>query len=269
MNPNITIRDISWPEVDYKWSKFPGGEIHVEIPEVCDNVCITARITNSDDLMSLLLIKNALDNSITRDVHLVLPYIPYQQQDRICKPGEALSIKLFAKLINDANFASVTVLDPHSYTSVALIDRCVVKNTWSIIKESSNSWKMIKGVDLLVAPDAGAYKKVVELSDQLKIPMIHATKVRKDGQVQKIELHGNVKDKVCLVIDDICVGGRTFTELGQALREGKSKENKLYVTHGVFSNGLSDLYSYYSEIYSTSSRPEAVKLLPESNILWS
>jgi len=79
---------------------FPGGEVSVKLPEIIpirevQECQVKAKITNSNDLMELLLAKNALDVKYgpIRYV-LLIPYLPYARQDRVCNDGEALSIKV-------------------------------------------------------------------------------------------------------------------------------------------------------------------------------
>lgn len=277
MNPNVKILQVKWlnpyigkPQgiLEYDYSKFPGGEIHVCLLNYmsdCDFE-ITASICSSDDLMTVLLLNDALKNrSVGTKVSLRLKYIPYGQQDRVCEAGEALSIKVFANLINSCGFESVIVYDPHSYVSTGLINNCRIIEVTDIFADSEVR-HALESVDVLVAPDAGAYKKVLNVSRFGDIPVVHATKERINGEVQSVKLHGDVTGKNCLVIDDICVGGRTFTELGKALKDAGAGDLSLYVTHGIFSKGLDELNLYYSKIYSTDSRPEAVKLGEEKKI---
>ena len=278
MNPNIKLKayDVNGfrggLDLEYVYSKFPGGEIHVKVLlPVCKEVTISASITNSDDLMAVLLLNNAIKNQDKNvKIFLHLKYIPYQQQDRICETGEALSIKLFADLINSCGFERVDVYDPHSDVATALINNCRIYGIEKILDfvnmQEFFSISKIWDVDIIVAPDAGSYKKVSKFSVGVGIPIVHATKDRVKGEVQKVTLHGDVAGKRCLVVDDICVGGRTFTELGKALKDARADKLYLYVTHGIFSKGIDELKTYYEEIYCTDSRPEAEVLGKEKKV---
>ena len=68
-----------------------------------------------------------------------------------------------------------------------------------------------------------------------------------------IEAAGPINGKRCLVIDDICVGGATFIQLGNLLKNGGAKEIALYVSHGIFSKGTDKINLYYNKIYTTNS----------------
>ena len=107
--------------------KFSGGECHVKISdlEITERTNILANLNNSDDVMSLLLIVDAVRRiNPSTQVLLTIPYFPYARQDRVCNEGEALSVKVMADLINSLNCAGVTIYDPHSDVTPALLNNC-------------------------------------------------------------------------------------------------------------------------------------------------
>ena len=85
------------------------------------------------------------------------------------------------------------------------------------------------------------------------IQVVQCTKSRVGGRVQVDRILEYIKGKVCLVVDDICDGGRTFVELGDRLNEAKSHSNYLFVSHGIFSAGFDELKRYYAGIGTTNS----------------
>ncbi len=74
-----------------------------------------------------------------------------------------------------------------------------------------------------------------------------------------------MKGKYCVIVDDICDGGRTFIELAKTLKEGGAQRVVLYVTHGIFSKGIYPLEKYIDEVYTTNSFPQ--KVLEYSDLL--
>lgn len=243
-------------------SKFPGGEMMVKCKPYSgfDECRIDAVLTSSDDVMALVMVTDSLREQGFTKIRLTMPYVPYARQDRVCNPGEALSIRAFAKIINSLNFASVAIYDPHSDVTTALIDRCIaVKSVQLLAKhEQVGEWiyqEHRKGTPLyLVSPDAGSVKKTYEIAKnfpQFK-GIIFAEKVRDvvTGNIIRTSV-GQLPDDFCnaklLVCDDICDGGRTFTELGKVLQQYNPKEMNLYVTHGIFSQGKEVLLNKKSE----------------------
>ena len=148
-----------------EFKTFPGGELHIidswiQNGTILQDNSVLCRIQNSDDLIKLCLFTNAFKNFVGRMPHrLVLPYIPYARQDRIASPGEALSIKVFANLLNTLNYKYVYVFDPHSDVCTALIENVKVIPQWEIFAD------LVPEDADLIAPDAGALKKVYKLQE--------------------------------------------------------------------------------------------------------
>ena len=236
-------------EVNVYRSKFPAGELYIKLEGLPLKYChIKAQLQSSDDIMELLLAVNAIREYNPRcAIDLELPYVPYQQQDRVVDSFESNSIKVFASIINMCKFREVYIVDPHSDVTPALIKNC---------KAMPGLWKMAIHnfkPDILIAPDAGAYKKVSKIADKNGLDVVTATKKRVNGKIVNGQLLGDVNGKRCLVIDDICVGGATFIQLGELLKAGGATELGLYVSHGIFCNGTYRLNEYYSNIYTTQS----------------
>lgn len=252
-------------------SVFKGGEVNVKLPEDFAKylqhdlaagydvgVWVTAHITNSDLAMAFFMTVDAIRRECpTARITATLPYLPYARQDRVCNRGEALSIAMFARLLNSLDLAMVELIDPHSDVAAAAISRSVVTTAQrTITKILDNRVLSLATNDLLlVAPDAGAVKKTKALSNYLSLPFITASKTRDLAtmEITGTQFDGDVRGKNLLVVDDICDGGRTFIQLGEKLREAGCNELSLYVTHGIFSYGIDKLLEIYDRIYTTDS----------------
>ena len=88
------------------------------------------------------------------------------------------------------------------------------------------------GNPVLVSPDAGAYKTTHEIAEKLNADLIPSNKVRIQG-VPFIKIQGDVKNKECLIVDDLADGGRTFKLLAEELKKQGATKIFLYVTHGA------------------------------------
>jgi ribose-phosphate pyrophosphokinase len=246
---------------------FSGGEVKVEVgPGMISNhdIYIDANIRNSDDVMALLMITDALRNQGAKSISLTMPYVPYARQDRYMTGTDALSIKVFAGIINAQNYSKVEVWDAHSDVTPALFDRCINVPQYDLMVR----WDLGKNPDntILVSPDAGAEKKIFNFAKELGFQdVIRAGKVRDvtTGQIVSTEvyvpepgLYQTTKD--FLIVDDICDGGRTFIELTKKLRPLTTGKIKLLVTHGIFSKGINVFYGYIDEIYVINNIADAV-----------
>jgi ribose-phosphate pyrophosphokinase len=225
-----------------KISKFAGGENHVKFLMMLteeDKVRINTRLNSSDDLMTLILAVDALRNMGVNHIEAFIPYVPYARQDRVMVPGEPLSIKVFATLINNLKLNTVIVFDAHSDVSVALLDHC------QNISNCELAGFFLKQLNLkdysLVSPDLGAYKKVDKLAQKLeyKGEIVTGLKIRdvSTGQIVKSDVNvDSLNGKDCVVVDDICDGGRTFIELASVLKQKGAGRLFLIISHGIFSH---------------------------------
>jgi ribose-phosphate pyrophosphokinase len=198
-----------------------------------------------------------------RPPELIVPCVFGQRQDRINPTGDTLfTIKSVGRLINSLGCPRVTVFDPHSEATPAVIDRCNVVHVDEIWKNRTGDDRGENGFQsaAVIAPDAGAAKRAGKLAKHLGVPLKQAHKTRdvSTGQLTGfgIENCDDIGTKLVppsvLVVDDLCDGGGTFIGLGNVLREQGICPD-LYVTHGLFTKGTKDLLDIYGRIFCTDS----------------
>lgn len=247
--------------VQVKQFTFPGGEVGIDInfggdfhaEDRVKQVWVDARLQTSNDIMALVMTVDALKRAFPhmRDIGLFMPYVPYARQDRVCNAGESLSIAAFAKLINSLGFNVVSILDPHSPVTTALIDNCFDTSQFTIFGEIYDSFRDV----YIVAPDAGATKKCEDFAKRVGAAgVITCSKTRElsTGKITGLSCEADVTGLKLLVLDDICDGGRTFIELSQ-LFGVKPAVLDLAVTHGIFSKGVECVLAKYNHVYTTNS----------------
>lgn len=231
---------------------FPGGEVGVGLNAQnlrfleSENFYIRAAIKNSVDVMTLLLVTDALRRLTNKPVWLALFYVPYARQDRVCNKGESHSIKVFCNLINSLKYHRVIIADPHSEVTPALLDNCDILSQLDIISKWPDFAQPMYETDtIFVSPDAGSNKKVSTIAKYFNhTGFIRADKKRdlQTGNIlETIVYADSLKGKRCVIIDDICDGGRTFIELAKVLKAKEAAMVELYVTHGIFSQGIDAL----------------------------
>lgn len=230
---------------------FPGGEISVKVDiDRHKEYNVKSIIRSSNNLIELLMIADAIKRAASRIYKLEIPYIPYARQDRVCNPGEAFSLKVFADLINGIEAARVIGWDAHSEVTGALINNYKDISQAEILEPHRD---LFRGMTVC-APDGGAMKKAFKVSQMLNAPLITANKIRniRTGEIEKTEVNQDVPKEV-FIVDDICDGGRTFIELAKVLRDKGAKTILLFVTHGIFSKGLEVFDGLIDQIYTTNS----------------
>lgn len=257
----IKVIDQNSKKVEFDSAVFPGGEVHVRFTHpglLTSVVTIFALVDSSEEFMKLLLVTDALRQAEVDKIHLILPYFPYARQDRVCNPGEALSVRVAADIINLQNYSSVTLNDPHSYVTPALLrGRIHVITLMAGLSEfrTKSPTAIHPATTWLVAPDAGAEKKVIDASKRLGFNYMQARKIRDvaTGKILKTVVEwpeeGFKGDENLLIVDDIADGGRTFLELGKELKKKTTGKILLYVSHGIFSQGFDIFTGVIDEIY--------------------
>lgn len=254
-------RDMPLKEVQLKQWQFPAGEtgIKVEGKDLLGEKDVTIFLSweGNNDLMALGQLVDALRHAKVGRISLVIPYFPYSRQDRRCNPGEGHALKVVAGYINSLNFSSVQTWDAHSTVLEALVDNLAV------VPQHICAWD-IPEYDCLIAPDAGASKKIM-LHEQVihgGTKVVIADKTRGQSGVISELIIPNASyltgQRVC-VVDDLCDGGATFIAVSDALEGVPCAVLDLYVTHGIFSKGLDELSKRYQTIYTANLMNPALK----------
>lgn len=230
---------------------FNGGERHAKLlstpPVSVIDVEIICSLRSSDEIIDMLLIHDVVSRMQVRNgsLRIIFEYLPFARQDRVTSKKECFSLKVFANIVNSMNADEVILIDPHSDVAPALINKSSVITQSQVFMQHRHSLpigEMFKGKTIFVSPDAGADKKIHELSKIYNKPVIHASKVRdtSTGEITGVEINTSIDycDANLIIVDDICDGGRTFIEVSKALRaKGNPESISLFVTNGIFSKG--------------------------------
>lgn len=235
--------------------KFPGGEVHfnIEKPHVFQNgLKIITDLSNSDEIMQLMLIVDTFNDT---EKYLELLYTPYARQDRRTSDGEPFSLRAFAKMINSCGFKKVTVYDPHSDVTAALINNIFIVKRLELVKKHMQTYpaSLASNNDaVIISPDAGAMKTNQDIACHYEIPHVIATKIRdiKTGKIESTQVHTelSLKGKDLFILDDICDGGRTFIELAKILQPRRPKSIHLYTTVSISKKGRDAVLHYFDSV---------------------
>lgn len=225
----------------YEKIKYPDGQISVKFSSL-DTTVIKERIDSYESLFYIKAIKEAYNNLYGNGpLELFIPCMFGQRSDRRFKTNQSFDLKIIADFINSCGFSKVRIFDPHSDVTLALINNSEKISSFEFVNKALlDSLEGVHNVEntVLVSPDAGAYKKVFEYGQQIDIPVVAANKFRNlEGKIT-LNFLGDVEDKRCLIVDDLCDGGYTFYLLSKALKEQGAAKVFLYVSHGYFSKGF-------------------------------
>jgi len=220
--------------------KFSDGEIYVEINENIrgNSIFIIQSVSSpaNDNLMELLLSIDALKRSSAKNITAVIPYFGYARQDRKVVPRTSISAKLVSNLITQAGADRVVTVDLHAGQIQGFFD-IPVDNLFATPIFARHVKKKIKSKKIIcVAPDVGGTERARALGKLLNVGLAIVDKRRpKPGQSQVMNVIGDVKDKTCIIVDDIIDSGGTIVNAAKALKARGAKEVYVYITHGVLS----------------------------------
>ena len=220
--------------------KFADGEIYIEINENIrgNSIFIIQSVSSpaNDNLMELLLCIDALKRSSAKNITAVIPYFGYARQDRKVVPRTSISAKLVSNLITNAGADRVVTVDLHAGQIQGFFD-IPVDNLFATPIFSKHIKKKIKSKNIIcVAPDVGGVERARALGKKLDVGLAIVDKRRPSpGKSQVMNVIGNVKNKICILTDDIIDSGGTIVNAADALVKRGAKEVHVYATHGVFS----------------------------------
>jgi ribose-phosphate pyrophosphokinase len=249
-------------DITYKTLIFPDGQPHIVLnldknTVYTEGVNIIARIANPTDLFTVLMAKDVLDVHEFERIDLTISYLMAARMDRQMTEGEPFSLRIVARMLNQAGFRRISIFDPHSDVSTALILRSkAIGNEVFVGKCLTHFYQnQERGDYALISPDAGALKKIYKVAQFAHAPSVIECSKKRDVKTGQLSgFHTDVADfhgKTCFIVDDICDGGGTFAGLAALLKSRNAGKIVLIVSHGIFSKGF-DLANI-DAIYTTDS----------------
>ena len=220
--------------------KFADGEIYIEINEnIRGNSIFLIQSVSSpanDNLMELLLSIDALKRSSAKNITAVIPYFGYARQDRKVVPRTSISAKLVSNLIAKAGADRVVTVDLH-YGQIQGFFDIPVDNLFATPIFARHIKKKLKKNNIIcVAPDVGGTARARALGKLLNVDLAIVDKRRPaPGKSEVMNVIGNVKNKTCILVDDIIDSGGTIVNAASELKKRGAKDVHVYVTHGVLS----------------------------------
>lgn len=239
---------------------FYDGTLRMNVPDGIVPFGIFWKYENDSELFSIICLRKHYEKY---ELELTMPYVPHARMDRVKKNTEIFTLKHFCDIINSLNFKSVNVYDVHSNVSTALLNRVVNFSPYpelDIVLHSisydetgeTHFEKFDKTMENLVVffPDEGAMKRY---SEELPPEVETATFGIKHrdwatGKILNYEVINPevVKDKIVLIVDDICCRGGTFYHAATQLKEAGAKTVYLFVSHAE--NSMYDGEMYNSDL---------------------
>jgi ribose-phosphate pyrophosphokinase len=244
---------------------FADGENNIQIQENvrgADVFVVQPTCTPVDHhIMELLFMTHALKLSSAERITAVLPYYGYARQDRKDKPRVPISAKLVATLIEAAGADRVLTLDLHAAQIQGFFDIPVdhLFGTPVMI----DYFKPLEIPNLtVVSPDAGGVERARAFAKRLNAPLAIIDKRREEAnEAEVMNVIGRVKDRSCLMVDDLIDTGGTLVKGAAALLDHGATSVSACATHAVLSDPAVDRIakSRLKEVVVTNSIPLSKK----------
>ena len=221
--------------------RFSDGEINVEILEnirgretfIIQPTCPPA----AENLMELLVMVDACRRASASRITAVVPYFGYSRQDRRPRASRVpITAKLVAKLMGAAGIDRVLTVDLHADQIQGFFD-ISVDNVYASPVLLGDVWKQKYDSMVVVSPDVGGVVRARALAKRLDdADLVIIDKRRsKANQSEVMNIIGDVKDKVCVLIDDMIDTAGTLCNAGSALKKHGARRVVAYITHAILS----------------------------------
>jgi ribose-phosphate pyrophosphokinase len=242
-NPSLAemiCENLRLPLGQAKVKTFSDGEIRVEIGENVRGrdvyiVQSTCSPTNNN-LMELLIMMDALKRASAVKITAVIPYYGYARQDRKVAPRSPITSKLVADLLTTAGADRVVTVDLHAGQIQGFFD-IPVDNLYaaSVILDYLRN-NLMNDNTVIVSPDAGGTERARAFAKRLSSSLAIIDKRRSGPNISEVmNIIGDVRDKVAIIVDDMVDTAGTLSQAAKALREQGAVSIYACATHGVLS----------------------------------
>ncbi len=227
--------------------KFSDGEVQVEIEENVRRqevfVMQPTSAPSAENLVELLVLIDALKRASAANVTAVVPYFGYARQDR--RPRSArvpITAKVAAKMFSAAGTDRVLTVDLHADQIQGFFDM-PVDNVYASPLLLADIWRS-QGTDnlVVVSPDVGGVvraRAVAKRLDDADLAIIDKRRPRANVATV-MNIIGDVRDRTCVLVDDIVDTAGTLCAAAAALKEQGARKVVAYCTHPVLSGAAID-----------------------------
>ena len=243
-------------------TKFSDGEVMARcLSDVYGKSCYIVQSTiapSAETIFEVLTFTDSLKNAGAKEVVLITPYYGYSRQDRVARPGEPITAKLVAKMLEIAGISRVISVDLHTQQIQGFFSIPVLNIETSVLfgkyfAERFNELKIDHQNVVVVSPDHGSANRGRDVCSELDGASLAVIDKRRPApnKSEVVNVVGDVKGKVCLIIDDIIDTCGTINNAVDALIKKGATAIYVAATHAIFSKTKLD--SRIKEFVTTDS----------------
>ncbi|MBR3053268.1 MAG: ribose-phosphate pyrophosphokinase, partial [Firmicutes bacterium] len=208
------------------WETVRGIDVYIVQP-TCDPV--------NDNLMELLIMIDAMKRASAGRINAVIPYYGYARQDRKAKARDPITAKLVANIIMAAGADRVVTMDLHANQIQGYFDIPVDHLVGMPILARYFKERDLEDV-CVVSPDHGSVTRARNMAEFLNCPIAIVDKRRPEPNKSEImNIIGDIKDKNCIIIDDMIDTAGTITNAANAIKDMGARNVYAAATHPVLS----------------------------------
>jgi ribose-phosphate pyrophosphokinase len=243
---------------------FANGEIFVRFEESvrgCDAFIMQSHTTPINTwIMEQLIMIDALKRASAKRITVIVPFYGYARQDKKHRGREPISARLMADLFKTAGADRLMTVDLHTSQIQGFFDGPVDHLFALPLLSAHVSARVPRDRITVVSPDAGRVRVAERWTDVLGAPLAIIHKRRDPNvpnQVRVFEVVGDVRDRVCVVVDDMIDTGGTIVKASEVLFENGAAEVIVAATHGILSDPARERLqgSRISEVIVTDTLP--------------
>ena len=265
-NPNLArkiARHLDIELGDAFAGQFPNGETQIRIEENVRGADVfVLQSPQGEDvdhsLMELLVMIDALRRASARRITAVVPYLPYARQEKKTAGREPITAKLVANLIATAGANRVLTIDMHAPAIEGFFD-IPVDHLRAAPLLAQHFLHFNPDEIVVVSPDVGGVERANKFRQRLGTTLAIVAKQRLGpNSTEVVEMVGEVKGKIAILVDDQVSTGSTLVGAASVLIQRGAVEVRACATHGLFPLGAFDFLcdSPLEEIVVTDTLPE-------------
>jgi len=220
---------------------FSDGEINIEIMEnmrgrdvfIIQSTCPPV----NDNLMELLILADAARRASAASITAIIPYFGYARQDRRPRAARVpITAQLVASMIGVSGIDRVLTIDLHA-DQIQGFFPIPVDNVYASPVLLGDAWKQGREKMVVVSPDVGGVVRARALAkrlDDADLAIIDKRRPRAN-ELKIMNIIGDVKDKTCIMIDDMVDTAGTLTQAADFVKNEGATRVSAYITHPVLS----------------------------------
>lgn len=252
---------------------FPDGELYIRFPvqKLSGHVVLVQSMHPQPNraLMEAVFAHDTARQLGAQKITLVAPYLSYLRQDKRFRPGECVSNRIVARLLD--RFDQVVTVDPHLHR-IASLEEIFRTRAWHVTanKLIAEFIKRNHPNSILIGPDIESSQWAAAIAGKIHHKFVILKKKRYSAQVVRVKIHDAslVKGKTVVLVDDIISTGHTMLEPIKQLKRLGAKKILCMCVHGVFAtDALRKLRMAGAQVIATNTIQNPVSSISVASLL--